>query len=318
MSLKVQPQEGPQLVTWLRAAGEPSRLRLLFLCSQRDFSVSDLATTLAQSEPRVSRHLRILSEAGLVERLRQGQWVHYRLSSEPAAAAFVQGLLGQLDRTDPQFGRDLQRAVSVGAANEPARSFESRLGRALTDFVAERATPATGCALVLGVQHLELLEGAAAIAGHCVAIARSRRVAQTARAFAERRGFSCQVLVSSGAEGPATRDIERALQRAAIQQFDLVIVDRLAGAGAEPAALLARARGALSAAGKLSLFEHYDTLDSARDKVVEHPLARLRRLFGDAGLSCERLSPIEADGQHVLAALGAAAMERLETTMRRA
>ncbi len=318
MGLKIKAQDGTQLVTWLRAVGEPSRLRLLVLCNQRDFSVSDLASALAQSEPRVSRHLRILSEAGLVERLRQGQWVHYRLSSEPAAAAFVQGLLGQLDRTDPQFGRDLQRAVCSDAANEPARSFESKLGRALTDFIAERAIPGAGCALVIGVRHLELLEGAAALAGHCVAIARSRRVAQTARAFAERRGFSCQVLVSSGGEGPAARDLERALQRAAVQQFDLILVDRLAGAGPEPAALLARARGALSPAGKLSLFEHYDTLDSARDKVVEHPLARLRRLLGDAGLSCERLSPIEADGQHVLAALGVAALERHETTVRRA
>ena len=72
---------------WLRAAGEDSRLRLLALCARQEFSVSDLAEVLRQSEPRVSRHLRILCEAGLLERLRQGQWVHYQVSKSTAAAS---------------------------------------------------------------------------------------------------------------------------------------------------------------------------------------------------------------------------------------
>jgi len=53
----------------------------------------------------------------------------------------------------------------------------------------------------------------------------------------------------------------------------------------------------------LWLFEPYDALEGSRDRVVEHPLARLRRLLGTAGLRCEKLSPIEADGAHVLAAV---------------
>jgi DNA-binding transcriptional ArsR family regulator len=81
--------QGPQLIAWLRAAGEPSRLRLLALCDQGDLSVSDLAQALGQSEPRVCRHLRILSEAGLIERIRNGQWVHYRLTPAAPAASFV-------------------------------------------------------------------------------------------------------------------------------------------------------------------------------------------------------------------------------------
>ena len=54
--------------------------------------------------------------------------------------------------------------------------------------------------------------------------------------------------------------------------------------------------------GRLWLFERYESLEGARDRVIEHPLARLRRLLEAAGLRCERLSPIEADGEHVLAA----------------
>src|SRR5690348_18101067 len=114
------------LVTWLRAAGEPTRLRLLALCAVRELSVSDIAQVLGQSEPRVSRHLKILGEAGLIERLRQGQWVHYGLTRSGPAAGFAQGLLAQLDRTDPLLARDRERAKSLASdasrAGAPAAS----------------------------------------------------------------------------------------------------------------------------------------------------------------------------------------------------
>src|SRR2546429_242705 len=82
----------PVLMRWLRAAGEPSRLRLLALCAEGALSVSDLAHALKHSEPRVSRHLKILCEAGLLIRLRHGQWVDYRLTEGLEAASFVRGL----------------------------------------------------------------------------------------------------------------------------------------------------------------------------------------------------------------------------------
>src|SRR3981081_4076146 len=97
------PVEAPQLVNWLRAAGEPSRLRLLALLDQGGLRVSALAQALGQSEPRVCRHLRILSEAGLIERLRNGQWVHYRLAAGAPAGSFVKGLLAAVARGDAGF-----------------------------------------------------------------------------------------------------------------------------------------------------------------------------------------------------------------------
>jgi DNA-binding transcriptional ArsR family regulator len=316
--------KGSQLIAWLRAAGEPSRLRLLILCSQRELSVSDLAEALGQSEPRVSRHLRILCEAGLLERSRQGQWVHYSLPGKPEAAAFVQGLLAQLDRTDPQIGRDLQRgAQPAGAEEAVAPSYESRLGRALDDFAADRTEVLPGgCALLDGLQHLELLERGALLTGRCVAIAGSRRAAQSARAFAERRGFNCQVLVSSSPDGSNERDLLRAAQSVGVSRFDVIILDRIATGSNDAAAVLRAARERLAPQGRLFLFERYDSLegprDKGRDKVVEHPLARLRRLLSEADLSCERLSPVEADGQHVLAALAVPVPVASETALRRA
>src|SRR6185369_226458 len=102
-----------ELVAWLKAAGESSRLRLLALCADRDLSVSDLAQAVGQSEPRVSRHLKILCEAGLVARLRQGQWVHYRVTDAEQAVAFVQGLLSQLNKADPVLARDRSRLLAA-------------------------------------------------------------------------------------------------------------------------------------------------------------------------------------------------------------
>jgi DNA-binding transcriptional ArsR family regulator len=298
------------LMAWLRAAGEPTRLRLLALCAARELSVSDVAQIVGQSEPRVSRHLKILGEAGLIERLRQGQWVHYGLARGGAAAAFVQGLLGQLDRADPQLVRDRERVQALRTegvhATAPAAS---RLGRELRGFVesAEAVAPA-GSVLLVGADHPELIETAAALGAECVVLAHSRRSSQLARSMAERLGLRCRVLLAAGGDADALgpRDLAR-LGRT----FDAVLVDRL-GAPSDEALgkLLAVGRRALSPGGHLLLFERYDSLEGPRARVVEHPLARLRRLLGEAGLTCERMSPIEADGQHVLAAAAVPATER--------
>ena len=285
------------LLKWLRAAGEPSRLRLLALCADAALSVSDLAQALKQSEPRVSRHLKILSESGLIERLRQGQWVHYRLAAAPEASSFVRGLLAQLDRRDAQLLRDATSARAAIAADVQAagQGTESRLGRALREFVTAAAPAALfDAVLVIGVVHPELLEWAARSARQCTALAPSRRAAQGARAFADRNGFSCRVLKVAGSRFGAVL---------APAHVDGLLLDHPAASGEALVQMLEEARALLAPTGRLWIFERYESLEGTRQRVIEHPLARLRRLLGAAGLRCERLSPIEADGEHVLAAV---------------
>jgi DNA-binding transcriptional ArsR family regulator len=304
------------LVKWLRAAGEPSRLRLLMLCSERALSVSDLGRAVKQSEPRVSRHLKILCEAGLLERLRQGQWVHYRLAQRSEPASFVRGLLAQLDQRDPQLltDRSGSRELPARAPQAAGPGAESRLGRALAAFLASaRTEPAPAAALIVGVQHLELLESAAAAAQRCTAIAHSRRAAQSARAFAERRGFACRVLQASSDSVIGAADLLRAGD-----SFDSVVLDHPLIGAAELAAQLQQVRHIVAPGARVWVFERYEALEGSRERVVEHPLARLRRLLGDHGLSCERLSPIEADHEHVLAAVAVPAANREQPTLRHA
>lgn len=288
------------LVTWLRAAGEPTRLRLLALCAVRELSVSDIAQIVGQSEPRVSRHLKILAEAGLIERVRQGQWVHYGLTREGPAAGFVQGLLGQLDRADPLLARDRERAHAMQEgdlhAGAPAAS---RLGRALRGFVeSAEGAASVGSVLLVGADHPELIETAAGMGTECAVLACSRRASQIAKATVERAGLPCRVLLAAGGDLLGPRDLAR-LERT----FDAVLLDRPGTPDEALARLFAAARRALSPGGRLFLFQRYESLERPRERVVEHPLARLRRLLAEAGLTCERMSPLEADGQHVLAAV---------------
>src|SRR4030081_4093801 len=90
----------------LGAAGEPTRLRLLALLAEAELTVSDLTQILRQSQPRISRHLKLLVEAGLVERFREGAWAFFRLAEGSGPAEFARGLVARLDPKDTMVGRD--------------------------------------------------------------------------------------------------------------------------------------------------------------------------------------------------------------------
>ncbi|MEM7006144.1 MAG: metalloregulator ArsR/SmtB family transcription factor, partial [Pseudomonadota bacterium] len=74
-----------QIVSALRAAGEPNRLRILALLRHGELAVGELVQIMGQSQPRLSHHLKALTMAGLVDRLPEGSWVFYSLSADPEA-----------------------------------------------------------------------------------------------------------------------------------------------------------------------------------------------------------------------------------------
>jgi ubiquinone/menaquinone biosynthesis C-methylase UbiE/DNA-binding MarR family transcriptional regulator len=115
------------LVAVLRAGGEPTRLRVLALLAAGDLTVKDLTAILGQSQPRISRHLKLLVEAGLVDRFPEGSWVYYRLRDDGAAAALVRLVLTALDGDDLTARRDRERldAVKRDHAEEAARYFSA-------------------------------------------------------------------------------------------------------------------------------------------------------------------------------------------------
>ena len=106
------------LVGILRAAGENTRLRLLALLCEGEHSVKDLTEILGQSQPRVSRHLRLLADAGIVTRNAEGAWAYYRLADSGPGAAIVRWLLSELAADDPDRVRDRNRLQAVHAAQQ--------------------------------------------------------------------------------------------------------------------------------------------------------------------------------------------------------
>jgi ubiquinone/menaquinone biosynthesis C-methylase UbiE/DNA-binding transcriptional ArsR family regulator len=86
-----------QTVEALRAAGEPTRLRVLSLLAGEELSVMELSRILDQSQPRVSRHLKLMTDAGLVERFPDGARVFYRLTSDAPARRLIDMVLDVLD-----------------------------------------------------------------------------------------------------------------------------------------------------------------------------------------------------------------------------
>src|SRR6195256_4708946 len=111
----------------LKAAGEAPRRRILALLAEAELTVSDLTAILRQSQPRISRHLRLLSAAGLVDRCREGSWAFFRLGERGGAAALARELISRLDPADATLARDRERLVAVRTQrNAAAQAYFAR------------------------------------------------------------------------------------------------------------------------------------------------------------------------------------------------
>src|SRR3984957_17169779 len=118
--MDTEPLAFPALTAMLKAAGETTRLRILALIAEAELTVSDLTEILRQSQPRLSRHLRLLAEAGLVERFREGSWAFFRLGEHGSAADIARTLIPRLDANDPIIARDRERLAAVRAERAAA------------------------------------------------------------------------------------------------------------------------------------------------------------------------------------------------------
>jgi ubiquinone/menaquinone biosynthesis C-methylase UbiE/DNA-binding transcriptional ArsR family regulator len=136
-----------QLNAVLRGAAEPTRLRILALLAEMDLTVSDLTEILRQSQPRISRHLKLLAEAGLVERSREGSWAFFRMPQENGSADLARALIARLDPNDAVSARDRERLSAVRATRAAAaqayfRAHASEWDRIRNLHVAEEAVEA--------------------------------------------------------------------------------------------------------------------------------------------------------------------------------
>lgn len=110
-----------RVVTVLRAVGEPTRLRIVALLTHGELTVSEFVSILGQSQPRVSRHLRMLAEAGVVERLPEGAWAFYRLAEpDDSVRAVVDAAIAALPVGERTLKRDRDQLAVVAAERRAA------------------------------------------------------------------------------------------------------------------------------------------------------------------------------------------------------
>jgi len=248
------------LLTGLRAAAEPTRLRLLHLLTEGDLTVTELTRILGQSQPRVSRHLKLLCEAGLVDRFPEGAWVFHRLAAHGPGAALARALLGLLPPGDPTLGLDRQRldAVRAARAEQAQRYFSANAARwdrirslhideaeveaALLAAFAGRRPRALAD---LGTGTGRVLELLGPQVEHAVGIDLSREMLAMARANLDRAGLShCMVR-----QGDITR------LPLADGSVEAVTIHQVLHFAADPARLVAEAARILAPGGLLVIVD---------------------------------------------------------------
>ena len=289
------------LLPRLRAIAEPSRLRLLAVLARGEFSVSELTEILGQSQPRVSRHLKLLDDSGLLERFREQHWIYYRVPVDVDGGRLVRLLLEQLDPDDPVLAGDRERVQRVLAARRGRGaagggvSAETSAEELVPLVAAELGEPGVDALLYYGRAPDDVLAGLGSRASRVVGMNASRRLVQRARAVLHAAGLNHCVLQ----QGELT-----ALPQPS-RSFDVVLIDRvLAGAG-RPAESLQEAARVLRPGGRIVVIEDFEALERCAPDA--NPLGLLRAWLADAGLACDRLRPSDLSGAHLL--LAAAVLE---------
>ena len=192
------------LLEGLKAVAEPTRLRLLALLARAELTVTEITQVLQQSQPRVSRHLRLMVEAGLLRRFPEGTWVFYRLAEDGPAAGLARAIDALIDKDDPVLAEDAARlaAIRKARAAEAAEYFAQNADRwseiralylpeeAVEQAIADMLGPKRiGTLLDLGTGTGRILEVLGPRADRAIGIDTSHEMLSIARANLERAGL---------------------------------------------------------------------------------------------------------------------------------
>ncbi|PZO79003.1 MAG: ArsR family transcriptional regulator [Mesorhizobium amorphae] len=291
----------------MKTIAETSRLRILALLAQGDLTVSDLTEILNQSQPRVSRHLKLLSEAALIERYQEGSWAFFRMADTGDDREIVADLLARVSRDDGQLVRDRERLSAVKlrrqtrAADYFSRNAEgwdairslhapdAAVERALLDAVGTRPFQAM---LDLGTGTGRMLEIFAPLFRRGVGLDQSREMLAVARANLDRAGIThAQVRQGDLFAAPVERNA-----------FDLVTMHQVLHYLDDPQAAIREAAKLLRPAGRLAIVDFAPhALEFLREEHAHLRLGfsdrQIAEWFAEAGLSTEKTLRVEPEGE---------------------
>jgi ubiquinone/menaquinone biosynthesis C-methylase UbiE/DNA-binding transcriptional ArsR family regulator len=249
-----------EVVEMLRAAGEPTRLRVLALLAREELAVTELVQILGHSQPRVSRHLKLLAEAGLVDRFPDGAWVFYRLHGGEPQRSLVHAVLDRLPEDEGELREDLERLDTVRRARvEEASAYFARNAAqwdairslyvseaAVEAAILEAAGPGAYPRLIdLGTGAGRMLTLLGPRAAHAIGLDLSQQMLNIARAEVGRAGLSSVELRHGDiyATGLPARSAER------------VVIHRVLHYLADPGGAVAEAARLLGPGGRLLIVD---------------------------------------------------------------
>lgn len=301
-----QPQD---IVLLLKAAGEITRLRLLALLVQGELSVKDFTEILGQSQPRISRHLKLLADAGLVTRHAEGAWAYYRLNRDRTSGALAEWLMDHLNTDAAELRRDIEKLSGLRAAQQEraaayfatiAQSWDKLRSLHVADSALETAIVAAAgqgpveMFLDLGTGTGRMLELLAGKYAQGIGLDSSREMLSVARAKLDAEGIEkaqvrlCNITELGDYQGSA----------------DLVMLHQVLHYFDDPSTAIAHAASSLKPEGRMLVvdFAPHD-LEFLRSEQAHRRLGlsdeQMTLWAGAAGLeiaSCRRFPPSRDDG----------------------
>lgn len=299
-----------QTIEALRGAGEPTRLRVLALLAGDELSVMELSHILDQSQPRVSRHLKLMTEAGLIERFPDGARVYYRLSSEPSARRLVDTVLDLLDdRSSEQDHRRLDevRRDREAAAEAYFEQVAPQWDRIRSLYVCESAVEAA-IERAAGPGPFERLVDLGTGSGRMLTLLGGRaRMAVGLDLSQNMLNIARAKVAQAGVGRVELRHGDIFATRLPSQSADLVLVHQVLHYLSDPAAAVSEAARLVMPGGKLLIvdFARHD-LEELREEHQHRRLgftdAEINGWLADAGLraSAPIALPPDKDGLTVL------------------
>src|SRR5512138_1149024 len=285
-------------VSALRAAAEPTRLRLLALLARAELTVGEICEVIGQSQPRVSRHLKLLCDVGLLDRFREQHWVYYRAPASGSERSTVQQLLAMVREDDDLLRRDRKRMEQVirerarrAADQLPAGSRLAASTEVDAIIVSELADAPIGVLLDVGTGSGHLLELLGAKATRAVGVDISSDALRLARTNVHGAGLShCELQRGDMYDLPFAAPL-----------FDTAVADRVLAGADRPVAALAEISRILKHGGRAVIIEDFDSLSAVSPA---NPISTLRDWFAKAGLEISRVRPVDTESGHLLVAIG--------------
>lgn len=310
-----------KLAALFQALADPTRLRILALLRVMELSVGELAQLLGQSQPRVSRHVRILSDSGLVGRRKEGSWVYLQLAEPERTEGLFELSKGIDSEAEQLFAGDAARLETIrhDRAEAARRYFEAHaatweivralhvedaeIERAIDSLLADRPI---GALLDIGTGTGRMLELFAPRAESAIGIDRSSEMLRLARVKLEEAGIS----------GASLRQGDMYALPLADSSVDSIILHQVLHYAQQPGAAIAEAARVLSPAGQLLVidFAQHDRAElKEQDAHLRLGFAddAMRRWFTGAGLELDRIERLEGGALTVILWRGAKPGEKV-------